>query len=52
MIRKFFEDFNLGQKILMVVIFSTGILYTLLDSKLLLLAGAIEFVGFVLSLKD
>lgn len=52
MIRDFFKDFNLFQKLTMVSIVGTGILYAVSNVKLLLVAGLIEFIILVFSTRD
>ena len=52
MIKDFFKEFNTFQKVMMVAIFGTGILYSVLDNRLLLIAGMIEFITLILSLQE
>ena len=49
---KFFKEFNFLQKAVMVGMLGTSILYAVSDNRLLLLAGAVEFIGLILSIKD
>lgn len=52
MLIDFFKEFNLFQKLTMVSIIGTGILYAVTNVRLLLVAGLIEFILLVFSIRE